>query len=275
MKLVRRVSEAPGKIVEVAMVEVGEAVVGPTLAGVRGDMALPVAPDARAEVLGTGYGFCEGPAADAQGNVYFSDGQNNTIHFYELGKSVTVFVDDSTDANGMMFNAKGELYVCEGAAYQVVAFDVKTKEKRVLASEIDGNHFNEPNDLAIDEYGGFYFTDPNYRHRNQPTVMKEDTYYCSAEGEIIRVSTVYYGDLAKLGYDSAAPLYGSLNEQILTSASEHNIPVARVDIAFNGPAGDQSADSRYYGADGLHPSELGATIIADAHRELGYEATCR
>ena len=50
----------------------------------------------------------------------------------------------------MMFNARGELYVCEGAAYRIVAYDVHTKAKRVLCSEIDGQHFNEPNDLAID-----------------------------------------------------------------------------------------------------------------------------
>ena len=106
-----------------------------------------VSPGTESKVLGTGYGFTEGPAADARGNVYFSDGQHNSIHFYEIGKPVVLFVDDSTDANGMIFNHKGELLVCEGAAYRVVAFDVQSKQKRVLASEIDGTHFNEPNDL--------------------------------------------------------------------------------------------------------------------------------
>src|SRR3990172_9518767 len=77
----------------------------------------------------------------------------------------------------------------EGPACRVVAFDVRTKAKRVLCSEIDGQHFNEPNDLAIDFLGGFYFSDPNYQHRGQPTVMKQDVYYCSAEGKATRVST--------------------------------------------------------------------------------------
>lgn len=149
-----------------------------------------VAPGTQPEILGAGYGFSEGPAADAQGNVYFSDGRNDSIHFYEVGKPVRPFVTDSLDANGMMFNSKGELVVCEGAAYHVVAFDVNTKQKRVLASQIDGTHFNEPNDLSIDRHDGFYFTDPNYRHRGQETVMKEDTYYVSVEGKVTRVSTV-------------------------------------------------------------------------------------
>jgi len=149
-----------------------------------------VAPGTEPEVLGTGYGFCEGPAADSQGNVYFSDGKNDSIHFYEVGNEVRLFVDDSTDANGMMFNHQGELVTCEGAAYRVVAFDVTTKKKRTLANRIDGVHFNEPNDLTIDACDGFYFTDPNYRHRGQETVMKEDVYYVSPKGEVTRVSTV-------------------------------------------------------------------------------------
>jgi len=149
-----------------------------------------VASGTEPKVIGSGYGFCEGPAGDSQGNIYFSDGQNNSIHFYEVGNEVVPFVKDSTDANGMMMNSKGELCVCEGAAYRVVKFDVHTKKKTVLASEIDGRHFNEPNDLTIDEADGFYFTDPNYRHRGQPTVMKEDVYYVSPQGKVTRVSTV-------------------------------------------------------------------------------------
>ena len=147
-------------------------------------------PDTTPELLGDGYGFTEGPAADRQGNVYFSDGTNDSIHRWEPGKPVTRFVGDSTDANGMMFNCRGELYVCEGAAYRIVAFDVHTRTKWVLCSHINGQHFDEPNDLAVDFHNGFYFSDPNYQHRGQPTVMKQDVYYCSAAGQVSRVSTI-------------------------------------------------------------------------------------
>jgi gluconolactonase len=149
-----------------------------------------ISKEADFKVFGDGYGFTEGPAADRDGNVYFSDGRNNSIYRWQSTGPITLFTSDSTDANGMMFSAQGELYVCEGAAYRVVAFDVLTKAKRVLCSEIDGQHFNEPNDLAIDFHGGFYFSDPNYEHRGQPTVMKQDVYYCSAQGCVTRVSTI-------------------------------------------------------------------------------------
>jgi gluconolactonase len=151
-----------------------------------------LAPGTQPQVLGAGYGFTEGPAADSRGNVYFSDGRNNSIHYYEVGKPVKLFADDSIDPIGMMFNTRGELYVCEGAAYQVAAYDVHTRQKRVLCSQIAGTHFNEPNDLAIDHQDGFYFSDPNYQHHGQPTVMKQDVYYCSPAGEVSRVSTVCF-----------------------------------------------------------------------------------
>lgn len=151
-----------------------------------------ILPGTQPETLGDGYGFTEGPAADRFGNVYFSDGRNNSIYYWEVGQPIARFTDDSTDAIGMMFNAQGDLYVCEGAAYRIVAYNVRTKERRVLCSQIDGQHFNEPNDLAIDFHGGFYFSDPNYQHHGQPTVMKQDVYYCSAQGQVTRVSTVCF-----------------------------------------------------------------------------------
>jgi gluconolactonase len=141
-------------------------------------------------VLGRGYGFAEGPAADADGRVYFSDGRNDSIYRWQEGRRPELFVSDSTDANGMIFNARGELLVCEGAEGRVVAFDVNTKTKRVVCDGFEGRRFNEPNDLAADESGGFYFSDPNYAHRRQPTVRKEDVYYCDAAAAVSRVSSV-------------------------------------------------------------------------------------
>ena len=61
------------------------------------------------------YGFCEGPAADAEERLLLRR-QDDTIHLWRPGRPVEVFVDDSLDASGMMFNARGGAVVCEGAA---------------------------------------------------------------------------------------------------------------------------------------------------------------
>lgn len=166
-----------------------------------------IAPGTRPEVVGSGYGFTEGPAADARGNVYFSDGRNNSIYYYECGKPPVLFVDDSTDANGMIFNTRGELIVCEGAAHRLVAIDVASGKRGVLCDEFEGLRFNEPNDVAVDRHDGFYFTDPNYQHHGQPTVRKQDVYYGTRDGRLSRVSTVCFKPNGVLLSADAAVLY--------------------------------------------------------------------
>jgi len=166
-----------------------------------------IVPGTGPEVVGTGYGFTEGPAADARGNVYFSDGRNDSIYYVEFGRAPVLFTDDSTDPNGMIFNTRGELVVCEGAAYRVVAFDVERQRKRVLCREFGGVRFNEPNDVAVDHHDGFYFSDPNYQHRGQPTVRKQDVYYCTCGGQVSRVSTVCFKPNGVLLSADARALY--------------------------------------------------------------------
>src|SRR5437870_3676492 len=57
----------------------------------------------------TGFKFTEGPAADRDGNVYFSDIPNERIHKVDKDGKLSVFRDKSNRANGLMVNAKGEI----------------------------------------------------------------------------------------------------------------------------------------------------------------------
>jgi hypothetical protein len=103
--------------------------------------------------------------------------------------------------------------------------------------------------------------------------MLDELLELCAPGTIIRVVTLYHGDLAQWGYPNSAPLYRTLNEQILASASERNIPVARADVAFNGPEGGQTPDSEYIQPNSIHTTPLGAAVIGNLLRDLGYEVT--
>jgi gluconolactonase len=105
--------------------------------------------------------FTEGPAADKAGNVYFTDIPNNRIHIWTTGGQLKLFRDSTGGANGLMFDADGNLFVCEGANRKVTRI-APSGEREILASYYDGKPFNRPNDLWIDPRGGIYFTDPAY-----------------------------------------------------------------------------------------------------------------
>jgi len=135
----------------------------------------------------TGFKFTEGPAADGKGNVYFSDIPATTIHIIDKDGKFSVFTDKSNRANGLMFNAKGELLACEMAG-QIVAYDVATKKKRVLTDKYDGKPYNAPNDLVVDRAGGVYFTDPDFGALKPAPQDGTAVYYVAPKGHVSRVT---------------------------------------------------------------------------------------
>jgi sugar lactone lactonase YvrE/formylglycine-generating enzyme required for sulfatase activity len=118
-----------------------------------------VQPDATLTQLATGLQFGEGPDADAQGNVFFSDVAADTIYEWSLAGQQSTFRTSSGGANGLMFDKSGNLIACEADNSRIVSITPQGAVT-VLASQYSGKRFNEPNDLWIDPRGGIYFTDP-------------------------------------------------------------------------------------------------------------------
>ncbi len=50
-----------------------------------------VAQGAKVEKLAGGFAFTEGPAADAEGNIFFTDIPNNRIHKWSLAGKLSTF----------------------------------------------------------------------------------------------------------------------------------------------------------------------------------------
>jgi gluconolactonase len=136
--------------------------------------------------LHTKFAFTEGPAADRDGNVYFSDIPNQKIYKVDTKGRLALFRDKSNRANGLMVNARGEVVACEMAG-QVVAYSPDGKSRRVLAGKYGGKRFNAPNDLVIDKKGGVYFTDPAFGAPRPLPQGKTAVYYVSAEGKTTRL----------------------------------------------------------------------------------------
>jgi gluconolactonase len=152
-----------------------------------------IAPGAEIIKLADGFRFTEGPAADAEGNVFFTDIPNNRIHKWSLDGSplrgkLSTFRENSRGANGLFFDKAGNLVACEGGGRQLVSID-PNRQVTVLADKYQGKKFNSLNDLWIDPNGGIYFTDPRYgRNRDDMEQDGEHVYYLTPDRKsVIRV----------------------------------------------------------------------------------------
>lgn len=114
----------------------------------------------------------EGPAWDGE-TLLFTSIQQSRIMRYDpsTGKS-TVYLDGTNYANGLMLDANGVLYACEGGARRVVRYEADGAAT-ALTDGFEGKRLNIPNDLAIDLDGRVWFTDPFYEGSGGP--WTEDT----------------------------------------------------------------------------------------------------
>lgn len=134
--------------------------------------------------------FTEGPAWHPDGYLLFSDIPNNRIVRVNTDGTSSDWLTDSGGANGLMCTQGGNVYAAQGVAGQVSLYrtgeDGTAELVKVVAKEYDGKPLNKPNDLALDTFGGLYFSDPNYGNdpADQPV---EGVYYVSADGEVSRV----------------------------------------------------------------------------------------
>ena len=149
----------------------------PTPAATQTSPILPTGTSELMRVAGT-YLFSEGPAADGQGNVFFSDINAGRIYKWSPDGKVVVFKEGLNAPNGLAFLSDGGLAVCEGGNGRLISIDAQGKIS-VLADQYNHQRFNEPNDLWVDPQGGIYFTDPTF---NSPVVQGgEHVYYISAD----------------------------------------------------------------------------------------------
>jgi gluconolactonase len=153
----------------------------------NGEQLGVMADGAKVEKLAGGFSFTEGPAADAKGNIFFTDIPNNRIHKWSLDGKLSTFRENSSGANGLYFDKKGNLLACEGGGRRLVSIDPKGNVT-VLADKYQDKKFNSLNDLWPDPKGGIYFTDPRYGNREGMEQDGEHVYYLSADRKsIIRV----------------------------------------------------------------------------------------
>jgi len=118
------------------------------------------------QVVGEGYKFTEGPATNSKGEVFFTDIPNSRIYKVGLDGKVSLFKENTGEANGLMFGPDGKLYACQNGKKRIVTYDVGGKET-VVTEDIQSN------DLAVNSRGEIYVSDPN----------NKQVWFISAKGE--------------------------------------------------------------------------------------------
>jgi len=103
--------------------------------------------------------FTEGPAVDRAGQVYFTNVPMAKILIWNPHtEELSLFREESNEANGLLFDPQGRLLACEGGAGRVTRTNLETGEVEELAADYRGFPFAPPNDLCLDRQGRIYFT---------------------------------------------------------------------------------------------------------------------
>jgi gluconolactonase len=137
----------------------------------RLDALIP--PDARLEVLASGFDWSEGPVWVRDGGyLLFSDIPRNSVMKWKEGEGVSLFLKPSgytgignyskePGCNGLALDREGRLISCEHGDRRISRLE-KEGGKRTLVDNYQGKRLNSPNDLVFRSNGDLYFTDPPY-----------------------------------------------------------------------------------------------------------------
>jgi gluconolactonase len=116
--------------------------------------------------------FLEGPVwAENLNGLLFTDIPGNKIYFWNKRKGLSVWLEPSGFANGLLLDANGDLLLMQGN-YQSTS-ETKRQIGKIVNPELnktitgfvtnyEGKKFNSPNDVALGRNGILYFTDPVY-----------------------------------------------------------------------------------------------------------------
>lgn len=167
----------------------------------------PIVPaGAKPEKLFEGQSLTEGVAVAPDGMVYFSDITFSSLnrradgsfpaghiwrHDPTTGKT-TIFRSPSGQSNGLKFDAAGDMIAALQADFAprcLIRTDMATGESFVIAGLFEGRPLNSPNDIAIDDRGRVYFSDPRYVGHEPVDQPVEAVYRRDPDGSLHRIIT--------------------------------------------------------------------------------------
>jgi gluconolactonase len=143
-----------------------------------------IAPGGKLEKLAGDFAFTEGPTCDKAGNLFFVDQPNNRIMEWSREGKLSTFLQPSGRANGMMFDANGNLIACADEHNQLWSI-APDKKVTVLVKDYHGKYLNGPNDVWVAPGGAMYLTDPFYQRtwwdHDKMALDSQEVFYLSPD----------------------------------------------------------------------------------------------
>ncbi len=151
-----------------------------------------LAPDAKIELLASGFNWSEGPVW-RDGGILFSDVPENTVFGWKEGDTAAKVIlkpsgslkGDAQGSNGLQVDAQGNLILCQHGERRIARLE-KDGTFTSLADKYEGKRFNSPNDLVIAKSGTIFFTDPPYglKKGEAPELPQHGVYSATPAGKV-------------------------------------------------------------------------------------------
>ena len=119
-------------------------------------------PGAEVEKVATGFTFTEGPIWNAKEEfLLFSDMPGDVRRRWSERDGVEEVMRPSNKCNGMVYDAEGNLLVCEHVTSSLVR-ERPDGTRETLATHYQDKELNSPNDVITRSDGTIYFSDPAF-----------------------------------------------------------------------------------------------------------------
>ncbi|WP_269524642.1 SMP-30/gluconolactonase/LRE family protein [Coraliomargarita parva] len=138
------------------------------------------------DIIADGLEFPEGPAFDAQGDLWAVELKGGGLIRWSGGSYERV--PTGGGPNGIVIDDAGRVLFCDSAERSIRRHDPSAGRTDTMATHVDGEILNKPNDLAFDAVGNLLFTCPG-DSRQEPT-----GYACvmAPSGEVRKIAEGYY-----------------------------------------------------------------------------------
>ncbi|HVY69155.1 MAG TPA: SMP-30/gluconolactonase/LRE family protein [Verrucomicrobiae bacterium] len=191
------------------------------------------------KLVSQGHKFTEGPVANTNGEVFFTDIPNNRIHKIGLDGKVTVFAENTGGANGLSVGVDGNLFACANDKKEITYYDADGKENTLLRDSPSNDGLCLPN--------GGYFTDPD----------NKKVWHVDAEGE--------RRTLVDTGIKFPNGIVASPDQSLLYVADSQGKFVYSFQIQPDGTLADKQAYYHLHTPDGMDSGADGLKVDTDGN----------